>query len=152
MVEEPTNNKTSDVEENDLPSIGQLEQRMVAHREDWAAIDKLIDNYFREKIDATQEAIEALKKAEEAKRKDPNHICFELPKPKDNPGPCHWLNRKLVDTELEGHIRGLRIEFKEDKIVYDFSLINPAKHETLLKWFDWTKNTSTNHRKAQGGS
>lgn len=146
-------NKELNNEADSLPSIGQLEQRMVARREDWDAIVKLVDDYFRGKIEATEGAIDALKKAEEAKKKNNNYIYFELPKPKedDKVGPCVWLFRELIKTEVKGLIRGLRIESKEDKITYEFALIHHIKYEAIMKWFEWAKNILTNDKKSQGG-
>ncbi|MEM4140017.1 MAG: hypothetical protein QXG36_02835 [Nitrososphaeria archaeon] len=144
MVEEPTNNKTPDVGERDLPSVGQLEQTLVARREDWDAIVKLVDDYFRGKIEATEGAIDALKKAEEAKKKNNNYMHLELPKPKedDKVGPYVWLFRELIKTEVGGDIKGLRIESKDDRIGYEFTLVNLAKRNKILGWFKWVEEAT----------
>ncbi|MEM0054306.1 MAG: hypothetical protein QXL89_08995 [Nitrososphaeria archaeon] len=100
MVEEPTNNKTPDVGEKDLPSVGQLEQTLSVYNEVRAAVD----GFFKDKIEAIEGAIEAQKKAEEAKKKNNNYMHLELPKPKENDkvGPYVWLFRELIKTEVGG--------------------------------------------------
>ncbi|MEM0053270.1 MAG: hypothetical protein QXL89_03725 [Nitrososphaeria archaeon] len=140
MVEEPTNNKTPDVGEKDLPSVGQLEQTLSAYMEVRAAVD----GFFKDRIEAIEGAIEAQKKAEEAKKKNNNYVHLELPKPKENDkvGPYVWLFRELIKTEVGGDIKGLRIESKDDRIGYEFTLVNIAKRNKILGWFKWVEEAT----------
>ncbi|MEM3385314.1 MAG: hypothetical protein QXE78_07290 [Nitrososphaeria archaeon] len=140
MVEEPTNNKTPDVGEKDLPSVGQLEQRLSVYMEVRAAVD----GFFKDKIEAIEGAIEAQKKAEEAKKKNNNYVHLELPKPKENDkvGPYVWLFRELIKTEVGGDIKSLRIESKDDRIEYEFTLVNLAKRNKILGWFKWVEEAT----------
>ncbi|MEM0054475.1 MAG: hypothetical protein QXL89_09850 [Nitrososphaeria archaeon] len=138
MLENGPNDKTSDIGEKDLPSVGQLEQTLSAYMEVRAAVD----GFFKDKIEAIEGAIEAQKKAEEAKRKDPKYMHLELTKPNNNPGPYYWLNRELMKAELKGHISGLRIEFKDERIEYEFTLVNLAKRNKILGWFKWVEEAT----------